>query len=282
MFVIAMSDDNLVVDQSANDLTELIQRISDRLDRTVTQIAQINQSVDERLQSGLLEIQQSLENQQEPLQRQRSSGKGKEKASSTPTNSRSRSWADRVSEASCSRSWADRMSEDEAEDGEIDKEIDEPVTKKTKLEVSEHTKELVRESFLKPLSTTSRRETRGRAPTLDLAETRCPRLDPLFKTQESKFTGNSEAKQVDNDLQKIQALILDVAAPLLELKGCTEKEDNPRSPAEAVDDAIRLLGNAVAATSKMRRKRILKVCNKMTSCLRTQPPTYLVQTSRRR
>ena len=29
---------------------------------------------------------------------------------------------------------------------------------------------------------------------------------------ESKFGGNSEAKQVDNDLQKIQALMLDVAA----------------------------------------------------------------------
>ena len=82
-----------------------------------------------------------------------------------------------------------------------------------KLIVSEETRQVVKKAFRTSLSNTDRKETKGRAPDLDLAETRCPRLDPLFKTGEPKFAGNTEAKQVDNDLQKIQALMLDVTAP---------------------------------------------------------------------
>ena len=52
---------------------------------------------------------------------------------------------------------------------------------------------------------------------------------------------------MDGDLQKIQALVLDVSAPLLELLAATEPgaEDPPCRPREAVEDAVRLLGNAV-------------------------------------
>ena len=62
-------------------------------------------------------------------------------------------------------------------------------------------------------------------------------------------------------LQKIQALMLDVAASLLQLKSCVEEEEPPRDPAEMLDDALKLLGNTIASTSKIRRKRVLKACN---------------------
>lgn len=185
--------------QSATALYDLIQRMEEKLDNTVTQI---NQSVDQKLESGLATIQRRM-------------------------------------------------------DGEL------PSAKKLKLQVSEETKELVKISFTSTLSYPERKETKGRAPDLDLPETRCPKLDALFKTQESKFSGNADAKQVDNDLQKLQALMLDVAAPLLELKGFTEQESKilHRPPEEAIDDALKLLGNAFSQTSKVRRKRVLKACN---------------------
>ena len=58
--------------------------------------------------------------------------------------------------------------------------------------------------------------------------------------------------------------MLDVMAPLLELKGFVEAEEGtplPRHSSETVNDALKLLGNALVTTSKLRRKRILKACN---------------------
>ena len=98
---------------------------------------------------------------------------------------------------------------------------------------------------------------------LDLPQTRSPKLDSVFKSPESRFAGNLDAKLVDADLIKIQSLMLDVLAPLLELLAITENESNaiPRPPHEVVSDAIMLLENAVAHTSKLQRKRVLKACN---------------------
>ena len=197
-------------------------RLDDKLDDTV---AQINQSVDQKLESGLADIQQRLEQKLESDQRVRTpsskgkatptpaeTGKGKGKAPPTPAES-----------GHTSRTWADNNMSDE-EEGEASDE--EPPAKRPKLMVSEETRQ---KAFRTSLSNTERKETKDRAPDLDLAETRCPRLDPLFKTGESKFAGNSDAKQVDNDLQKVQALMLDVTAPLLELKGFVEAEEGTPS-----------------------------------------------------
>ena len=237
--------------------------MSDQLDRAVTQI---NQSVDEKLETGLTAIQQRLEQRLESSQRLKTPSKGNEKATPNLAETSKGKGKAPPSPAETEHSslvWADRMSE---EDGEVsgDEDLIPPPAKKTKLELSEETKKLVKKSFSIPLSNPERRETKCRAPPLDLPETRCPRLDPLFKTGESKFGGNSEAKQVDNDLQKVQALMLDVAAPLLQLRSCVElgeEQSLPRDPAEMVDDALKLLGNAISSTSKIRRKRVLKACN---------------------
>ena len=127
------------------------------------------------------------------------------------------------------------------------------------LEVSEETKAVMRKAFTSTLSNIARREIRSRAPGLDLQETHCPRLDSLYKSSESMFSANSDAKQVDNDLQRIQALMLDVAAPLLGLKTTTEdQQDASRDHKEIWDDAIRLLGHVVGQTSKIRHKRVLR------------------------
>ena len=197
------------------DLFSLIQRMNSRFDDT---IAQINQSVEAQLHSGLSEIHQRLDTELGAVQRQlRLSDKD-------PTHSAEpeRRLASAVTEETPTpaetekRSWADIMSEEE---GELSDE--EPVrSKKPKtVPVSEETKKLVKESFTKALSNSERKGIREKSSTLELPQTRCPKLDSLFKTQESKFTASSEAKHVDNDLRKIQALMLDVSAPLLELSG---------------------------------------------------------------
>lgn len=58
----------------------------------------------------------------------------------------------------------------------------------------------MKEAFTTTLSNAARRGIKSRAPSLDLPETRCPRLDSLYKTSESKFSSNAEAKQIDGDL----------------------------------------------------------------------------------
>ena len=53
--------------------------------------------------------------------------------------------------------------------------------------------------------------------------------------------------------------MLDVSASLHELLAATEPgaDDPPCRPREAVEDTVRLLGNAVGHVSKTRRKRTL-------------------------
>ncbi len=273
----------------------LVQRMSDKLDKTVTDINQsvdqslssfdqrvdsklqesislINQSVDSKLQGALADIQQRMDEELAAAQSRWTSaagGKGKGKAPPTPASD-PESGASNLGQSNPgtqSRSWADRMEEeDDTLDLTVpsDEELEPCRAKRPKLvEVSEETKEVVRAAFTSTLSNTARREIRGRAPGLDLTETRCPRLDSLYKTSESKFSSSTEAKQIDSDLQRVQALILDVCSPLLELKSIVEEnvEAVERDPKEIVNDAIRLLGNAVGQTSKIRRKRVLKSCN---------------------
>ena len=74
----------------------------------------------------------------------------------------------------------------------------------------------------------------------------------MFKALESRFSSNTDAKQVDEDLNAAPS------PPLLEL---LETEDSEGEPRDIILDAISLLGNAVTQTSKIRRKRILKLCN---------------------
>ncbi len=139
-----------------------------------------------------------------------------------------------------------------------------PPSKKARSEpLSEESRKLVKKAFTTTLSNAERREIHTRELESGDPFTRYPRVDPLFKTTEFRFAGSSEGKQVDVDLQKIQALVLDVSALLLELLAAMEPgtEDPPCLPREAMEDAVRLLGNIVGQFSKIRRRRILKACN---------------------
>ena len=232
----------------------------------------INQSVEDKLQDALDNIRQRVDEELATAQSRRAAtgkekGKGKALAAQNPDSDPGQTTPEQSTSGTRTRLWADIMEEEEEDALDLavasDEELEPGRAKRPKLlEVSEETKAVVKEAFTSTLSNMARREIRSRAPGLDLPETRCPRLDSLYKTSESKFSANSDAKQVDGDLQKIQALMLDVAAPLLELKSVAE-DHNPaaRDPKEALDDAIRLLGNAIGQTSKIRRKRVLRTCN---------------------
>lgn len=145
------------------------------------------------------------------------------------------------------RAWADRPLDETLllrdPEWSSDEEQHEPKAKRAKRQTSKATAEIVKTAFTKSLTNSERRETRGHSTIeLDLPHTRCPRTDAIFKATESN------QMQVDGDLQKIQAYMLDdVSGPLMEML-----TDDP------MEDAISLLDNAIAQTSKIRRKRILK------------------------
>ncbi len=92
-----------------------------------------------------------------------------------------------------SRHWADR--DDESMEGRDlpswDSEDEET------LEVSENTKALLTKAFSVTLRNTERRRLRNRFPTPDTAQTRCPKLDPIFKTPGSGVKGELKTQESD-------------------------------------------------------------------------------------
>ena len=91
--------------------------------------------------------------------------------------------------------------------------------------------------------------------------TRCPKLDPVFKTASEK----PEAKSADTELARIQVFVHDPVGPMVQLLQKMEEETEfPISLDDArvaLSDAIKLLGNASAQISKLRRKKMLKAVN---------------------
>uniref|UniRef100_A0A1X7UQI9 Uncharacterized protein n=1 Tax=Amphimedon queenslandica TaxID=400682 RepID=A0A1X7UQI9_AMPQE len=147
------------------------------------------------------------------------------------------------------------------EDGEDPPEADQPCVP---VLLSENDKGLVTSSFKKVLSTEDRRRLRNGFPCPELQETRCPKLDPIFKSA----SVHKEAKSNDGELARIQALIHDPIAPLLRLLyACSEEADQSEvsllcdDVRPLVTEAIQLLGNASANMSRLRRKKMLKSVN---------------------
>ena len=84
--------------------------------------------------------------------------------------------------------------------------------------------------------------------------------DAIFKTASIQ----KETKVIDAELAQIQALIHDPVAPLIHPLHACDDDGSSLSVEDAraaVADAIRLLGNASAGMSRLRRKRILKSVN---------------------
>ncbi len=147
-------------------------------------------------------------------------------------------------------------------DWEIEPEDSEEPTTITKARLSEETSGLLSDAITSTLSNVGRREIRGKYPVPETDLTRTPKLDEIFTASESKFMKNGEAKTVEKDLLHITACSLDVTRPLIDLiEGVTSGELTPDEVKERAVDALILLGNSIAHTSQIRRRRVLKVCN---------------------
>ena len=94
-------------------------------------------------------------------------------------------------------------SEDEAGTGEEESCRDET------LQLSENNLSLVESAFSTSLSNTERRRIRRSYPISGSSSTRCPKLDPVFKSQ----TVKADYKPHDGELTRLQAIILDPATP---------------------------------------------------------------------
>ena len=127
-------------------------------------------------------------------------------------------------------------------------------------ELSESSKALITGSFASSLSNSERRKIRAQFPHSGLPQTRCPKLDAVFKSAPVK----TETKTADAELGKIQALVLDPVGPLLHLIERLQNEDEELTTEDAVaslHDALRLVGNASCQISTIRRKKVLKALN---------------------
>jgi hypothetical protein len=126
------------------------------------------------------------------------------------------------------------------------------------IKVSDDTEKFIKEVFGHSISNGTRLQTRKEYPFPDLNESRCPKLDPIMKQNLSK-----DAKDVDTAASKVQALVLDSVAPLTSiLEDAQNGSLTVQKTTEAAKAALTLLGNASAAISKERRKKIAKELNK--------------------
>ena len=68
--------------------------------------------------------------------------------------------------------------------------------------------------------------------------------------------------QRQKDLLDIQACTLDAVRPLVDLiEGMERNQFTPEDVKSRAIDNFKMLGNSIAHTSQIRRKRVLKVCN---------------------
>ena len=146
--------------------------------------------------------------------------------------------------------WSDSEEDERAEGG--DGRSGAPST----IELSEDNAMFISSAFSTVLPSAERKRVRDWFPYPGLEETRCPRLDPLFNT----VLVNKDAKSTDSELARIQSLMHDPAAPLINLLHSLETVSCEDARAR-ITAAIKLLGNASANMSRLRRKRVLKAVN---------------------
>ena len=127
-------------------------------------------------------------------------------------------------------------------------------------ELSESSKSLVISAFSSSLQNSERRRIRTQYPHSGLPQTRCPKMDAVFKSA----SGKADTKTADAELGKIQAFVFDPVGPLLHLLEKVSEEDTDMTRediAHELKDALRLIGNTSSHISTIRRKKILKALN---------------------
>lgn len=148
--------------------------------------------------------------------------------------------------------------EEYQDDPEFDRQRDTP---KEPLALSEEDSAIMKVAFSKPLSNKDRVAVRNAFPPPAIPQTRCPKLDPIFKTAAAS---KAEVKATDTELARLQAFVLDPAAPLFHLLAEIDNQGSDVSIADVrhvISEALRLVGNASSQISQTRRKRIIKALN---------------------
>lgn len=187
-------------------------------------------------------------------------------AKRTPPTSSGRDWADRTDTGTDDQaiqqqlSWPDSDMDEEGADVESDHQST-GCRKPEPLVLSTESATILKEAFTIPLLNKERVGIRNAFPPPSLPQTRCPKLDAVFKTATS--AGKSEAKTSDSELARLQAYVLDPVAPLLQvLKGLDDPSSTSMDDARShIVDSLKLLGNASAHISQTRRKRVIKALN---------------------
>ena len=143
---------------------------------------------------------------------------------------------------------------DDEDDEETDVNTQEP------FEVSESTLALLKKSFTSTLPHVERHKLGRMFRVPNMEETRCPRLDSVFKT--AGLSLNREEKAFEQDLARVQTFVLDLIGPFVQL--LEECQSGTLEQDEAISTlcgAITLLGNASFQISKLRGKKVLKELN---------------------
>ena len=153
--------------------------------------------------------------------------------------------------------WADREPEDL--DGPSRRELSSDEDEEQAFTLSERSVALFTSAFSSTLSNTERWKVRKSFPVPNVLETRCPRLDPVFKS-----SVKAEVKAADSELSSIQAFVLDPVGPLARVVKAMEEggDDFTLEDAQsALRDAIKLLGNTSSQICRLTRRKILKAVN---------------------
>ena len=123
--------------------------------------------------------------------------------------------------------------------------------------VSENTKTLLQESFLKGVPNATRRQMREKFGDPKCPPTRVPKLDKMVK---DRIT--SESVKLDKSLARLQALCLDAVGPLTTIIDEGDKGNLSEEMAiGAARMALRFIGNASVQFSRERRKRAITEMN---------------------
>ena len=234
---------------------------------------------------GLRSDMQSMGERVSHLERERTQSvpsrtpKGKGKALANAAKTASEAAADRVptradnpaattdedrdpaSSASTSKNWADRDDEIMDFSSELvwdDDEDDPSESKGVKLfKVAEKTEKFLSNSFYTAAPNATRRQWRDKYGAPNTTNTACPSLDKVIKGRLPAAT-----KSRDRQLAKQQALMLDAVGPMTYiLEEAVKGQLNQKSVIEAVQTALRLLGNASVHASRERRKNALQSMN---------------------
>ena len=116
------------------------------------------------------------------------------------------------------------------------------------LKLSSTTTKIVEDAFGHSIFNERRRSLKRKQPIPDTLFTKCPKLDPTIQSRLPK-----PAKDADRNLTRIQTLVLDAAAPLLNtLEAARSGSFTSEGTAESAQLTLKLLGNASANISTKR------------------------------